>query len=108
MPRRPRRAPEPAPVVLLRLSTGARVEVDFRCSPRRWASVLAEAIVRERLGGEAADRPQDLEDALAEEVRYILATTPPQLKDILLAHLIASAVERRLGQLRAPTGPRRQ
>ncbi len=95
----PRRPAQPVPVVHLRLSTGEIVEVDFRWSPQRWTSALAEAVLRGRLTQDTEGRAETIEDALAEEVRYILATTRAEIKDILLAHLIASAVERRLRRL---------
>ena len=95
----PRRPAQPVPVVVLRLSTGDTVEVDFRWSPQRWTTTLAEAVLRGRLAQEDEGRTPTIEDALAEEVRYLLATTSPQIKDILLAHLIASAVERRLRRM---------
>ncbi len=99
-----KRVPEPIPIVILRLSTGATVEVDFRWSPRRWTATLAEAVLQGRMGQSGQENPQSIEDALAEEVRYLLATTPPPIKDILLAHLIAYAVERRLKHVRSSGG----
>ncbi len=79
--------------VILRLSTGYEVEVDFnKTSTVHWRSHLARAILGERVLAEAK-QPQDRTtrgvhfDAIFEEIHYLLATTPPELKDALLYQL---------------------
>jgi hypothetical protein len=79
--------------VALRLSTGYEVEVDLdKISTLHWRGHLARAILGERVLEEAKhqqDRatPAWHFDAIPEEIRYILATTPPALKDALLYQL---------------------
>ena len=92
-------------VVILRLSTGYEVEVDLeKTSTVGWRRHLARAILGERVLAEAR-QPQDRTepgwhlDAIPEEVLYLLATTPAEVKDLLLYQLFFEDITKLVDRL---------
>jgi hypothetical protein len=79
---------------VIKLSTGYEVEVDLdKPATSSWRGHLARAILGERVLAEAknpTDRPEGQPDVgtIPEEIRHLLATMNPSLKDALLYQIV--------------------